>query len=319
MLRVGVVGVGVMGYNHVRVYSELAKEEEIKIIGIVDTNEKRVKEVAKSFNVPYFTNYKDLLNENPDAVSIVVPTFLHKDIALDFIENKVNVLIEKPIADTIENAKEIIKSANKNNVILTVGHIERFNPSVQRLKEIINDGELGEIVTMNAKRVGPMVGRISDVGVIIDLAVHDIDIMRYLTNSKVKEVYARARNVKHPANVEDFALILMNFENEVSGIIETNRLTPHKTRTLNVVGTEGIAYLDYINQTLTLYNDNWIKKAKIDKKEPLKEELRHFIRCIKENKKPLVSGEDGLHALEVSVSALESAKKNKVIKVNSEK
>ena len=315
MLRVGVVGVGNMGYHHARIYSELAKEGRVKLVGVADANFERAKEVTKRFNTIPYADYKELAKEGLDAVSIAVPTSLHKQVALEFIKNGASVLVEKPIAESIESAKEIIKAAKEENVVLMVGHVERFNPAVLKLKDIINAGILGEIVTMNAKRVGPMVVRIADVGVIIDLAVHDIDVMSFLANSRVKEVYAKARNVKHPANVDDYALIILTFENEISGVVETNRLTPHKTRTLNIVGTKGIAYLDYINQSLTIYDEQWIKEAKINKREPLRNELEHFIKCVESKKRPLVSGEEGLHALEVAISALESAKEDKIVKL----
>ncbi|MBC7095429.1 UDP-N-acetylglucosamine 3-dehydrogenase [Thermococcus sp.] len=315
MLRVGVVGVGNMGFHHARIYSELTKEGRVELVGIADANFERAKEVAENFGTRAFGDYGELIKEGLDAVSIAVPTSLHRQVALEFIENGVHVLVEKPIAESVESAEEMIRAAKKNNAVLMVGHVERFNPAVLKLKETISQGMLGEIVTMNAKRVGPMVVRIADVGVIIDLAVHDIDVMSFLADSRVKEVYARARNVKHPAKVEDYALILLGFENGIEGVVETNRLTPHKTRTLNIVGTEGIAYLDYINQSLALYDERWVHEAKIEKREPLRLELEHFIECVEEGKKPLVGGEEGLHALEVAVRALESAAKDEVIRL----
>jgi len=315
MLRVGVVGVGSMGYNHARVYSELSKEKRVELVGIVDVDLKRAKSVARQFETRAFGDCEGLIKEGVDAVSIAVPTSIHKEVALRFIENGIDVLVEKPIADSLRKAREIINAAEKNNVILMVGHIERFNPAVLKLKEVIKQGILGEIVTMNAKRVGPMVKRVKDVGVIIDLAVHDIDVMSFLCGSRVREVYAKARNIKHPANVEDYALITLTFENEVSGIVETNRLTPHKTRRLNVVGTEGIAELDYLRQELMIYNEEWVRKAKVEKKEPLRNELEHFIECVEKRKKPLISGTDGFQVLKVAVKALESALKDKVIRI----
>lgn len=311
MLRVAVVGIGVMGYNHARIYNELQKEGNVELVGLSDMNKDRLNEVSEEFGVKAFSNYMDLLDEDLDAVSIVVPTFFHKEVALPFIKKGISVLIEKPIADTIENAKEIIAEAEKNNVILSVGHVERFNPAVLKLKEHIEKGNLGDIVTMTAKRVGPMTTRIADAGVILDLAVHDIDVMAFLANSKVKHIHALAKHVKHPNNnAEDYALIISSFENNIDGIIEVNRLTPHKTRTLNIVGTKGIAYLDYMNQDLTLYDEEWVKTAKIIKEEPLKKEITHFVDCVKNNKQPLVTGLDGLNALETAIYALKSSNGN---------
>jgi len=315
MIRVGVVGVGMMGQHHVRVYSELAKEGRVELVGIADANFKRAKELARKFNTVPYSDYRELAEKNLDAVSIAVPTSLHKDVALEFIEVGTSVLVEKPIADNVKNARAMIEAANEKNVILMVGHIERFNPAVLKLRGLIERGELGKIVTISAKRVGPMAKRIRDVGIIIDLGVHDIDVISFLFGQKVKSVYARAGNVLHPAGVEDHALITLGFA-EGTGIVETNWLTPHKTRTLNVVGTKGIAYLDYIEQSLKLYNSEWIKEAKIERREPLKNELEHFIECIEKKKRPIVDGKAGLHALKVALLAQESARSGKIMEVN---
>jgi len=314
MLRVGVVGVGMMGQHHARVYSELAKEGKVELVGVADANFERAKEIARKFGTIPYADYRELVKENLDAVSIVVPTSLHRVVALEFINSGTSVLVEKPIADTIENAQMIIEAAEDAEVILMVGHIERFNPAVLRLKELISRGELGKLVTISAKRVGPMATRIRDVGIIIDLSVHDIDVISYLFGESVRTVYARAGNVVHPAGVEDHALITLGFD-EGTGIVETNWLTPHKTRTLTVVGTGGIAYLDYINQTLRLYNHEWIREAKIEKKEPLRNELEHFVKCVEHGKTPIVDGRAGLHALRVALLAQESARTGKVMEV----
>lgn len=314
MLRVGVVGVGMMGQHHVRVYSELAREGKVELVGIADANFERAKELAKQYGTIPYADYRELASEKLDAVSIAVPTSLHKEVALEFIKAGTSVLVEKPIADTIENGNAIIKAAEEAEVVLAVGHIERFNPAVLKLKELIDRGELGKIVTITAKRVGPMATRIRDVGIIIDLGVHDIDVISYLFGEPVKTVYSRAGNVLHPAGVEDHALITLGFENG-SGIVETNWLTPHKTRTLNVVGTGGIAYLDYIDQSLKLYNHEWVKEAKIQKREPLRNELEHFLECVETGKRPIVDGQAGLHALKVAILAQESARTGKVLEV----
>jgi UDP-N-acetylglucosamine 3-dehydrogenase len=314
MLRVGVVGVGMMGQHHVRVYSELAREGKVELVGIADANFERAKELAKKYGTIPYEDYKDLVKEHLDAVDIAVPTSLHKPVTLEFIEAGTSVLVEKPIADTIENAVDIINAARESGVTLMVGHIERFNPAVLKLRELIERDQMGRIVTISAKRVGPMAKRIRDVGIIVDLGVHDIDVISYLFGERVTTVYARAGNVLHPAGVEDHALITLGFE-DGTGIVETNWLTPHKTRTLNVVGTGGIAYLDYIEQSLRLYNDEWVKEAKIQKREPLRNEIEHFIKCVETGKRPIVDGEAGLHALKVALLAQESARNGKVLEV----
>ncbi|MDK2783378.1 MAG: UDP-N-acetylglucosamine 3-dehydrogenase [Thermococcaceae archaeon] len=313
MLRVGVVGVGNMGFHHARIYSELAKEGKVELVGVADANFERAKEIASKFNTKAFSDYKGLIGR-VDAVSIAVPTSLHRQVALDFIENGVSVLVEKPIAESIESAQEIIRAARKNNITLMVGHVERFNPAVLKLKEVLDENLIGKIVTLTAKRVGPLPPQIKDVGVIIDLAVHDIDIMSFLIERNVRKVYAKAGSVKNSLGLDDYGILMLDFE-IATGIVETNRLTPHKVRTLTVVGTEGIAELDYITQKLVLYDHEWVREAKVQFKEPLRNELEHFVECVKKKERPLVSGEDGLHALMVAIKALESANRNEPVEL----
>ncbi|RLF88563.1 gfo/Idh/MocA family oxidoreductase, partial [Thermococci archaeon] len=197
MLRVGVVGVGNMGRHHARIYSELSKEGKVEFVGVADANLERAKEVASQFKTKAFGDYEELV-ERVDAVSIAVPTSLHRQVALEFIEHGANVLVEKPIAESIESAQEIIRAAKKNDVILMIGHVERFNPAVLKLKEILDENLIGKVVTLTAKRVGPLPPQIKDVGVIIDLAVHDIDVMSFLLERNVRKVYARAGSAKNP-------------------------------------------------------------------------------------------------------------------------
>jgi len=310
MLRVGVIGVGVMGGNHARVYSELP---EVQLVGVVDVNETLAISVAQSYGCKAFADYNDLLEENLDAIGIVVPTILHSQVALNAIRRGINVLVEKPIANTVENANEIIKAARDNKVKLMVGHVERFNPAIIKLKELIDSGLLGDVVSISAKRVARYNPRIKDVGIIIDLGTHDIDIMSYLYGEKVKEVYASAGSVVH--SQEDHAIITLNFNNGGSGVIDTNWLTPHRVRNLTVIGSNGIAEVNYIEETLRIFDQEWIRDAKIEKEEPLKLELMHFIDCVQNDREPLVSGEEGRHALEVALAAIESARTGKVCKI----
>jgi UDP-N-acetylglucosamine 3-dehydrogenase len=194
-----------------------------------------------------------------------------------------------------------------------VGHVERFNPAIVKLKELIGSGLLGKVVSISAKRVGLYNPRIKDVGIIIDLGTHDIDIMSYLYGERIKEVYASAGSVVH--SQEDHAIITLNFRSGSSGVIDTNWLTPHKVRNLTVIGSQAIAEVNYIEETLRIFDQEWVRDAKIEKEEPLKLELMHFIDCVQNDKKPLVSGEDGRHALEVALAAIESVRTGKVCEV----
>jgi UDP-N-acetylglucosamine 3-dehydrogenase len=314
VIKVGVVGVGAMGSNHARVFFELSQQGLVELVGVVDINYERALQVAKKFNTKSFRDYRELVGK-VDAVSIAVPTKVHKVVALDFIEAGVHVLIEKPIADNSLDAIEIIKAAEKKNVIVAVGHIERFNPAVVKLKEVIDKGLLGEIITMSAKRVGPFAPRVSDVSVLIDLAVHDIDVMRYITSSEVVKVYARGRKIRVDSLAEDYGLIVLTFNNGADGLVETNRLTPYKVRELVIVGTKGIAYLNYIDQRLTLYNDEWVREAKIVKEEPLKLELLDFIEAVSRGRKPKVTVYDGFIALKIAEEAHRSIELGQAVNI----
>jgi len=306
-LAVGVIGVGAMGKNHARVYSQLTG---VKLVGVADTDEALAASIARDYNCQSFTDYNALLNEKLDAISIAVPTTRHKKVALDAIGKGTSVLVEKPIADTIENADEIIKAARQKGVKLMVGHIERFNPAIIKLKELIDNRQLGDIISMSAKRVGPYNPRIRDVGIILDLGTHDIDIMSYLYGERIKRVYASAGSVIH--SHEDHAILTLSFDDGSSGVIETNWLTPHKVRNLTVIGSTGIAEVDYIGTTLRIFDKEWVRNAKTSQGEPLKLELLHFIDCVQHNKEPLVSGGDGKHALEVALAAAESSRTGRV-------
>ena len=310
MIRAGVIGAGAMGQHHVRIYHEM---ENVELVGISDVSEARVKELSEQYDTNGFTDYKELLAQGLDAVSIVVPTTLHMAVGLDVIASGANLLVEKPIADTLENAEKLTRAAEDAGVKLMVGHIERFNPAVTKLKEIIDSGLLGKIVSISTRRVGPYNPRIRDVGVILDIGVHDIDVISYLYGKSVNEVYSIAGADIH--SFEDHAAIVLRFDHEFSGIVETNWLTPHKVRKLTVIGIDGVAYLDYIDQTVELHDGEWIRKAKVEEAEPLKRELEHFIDSISNGYEPRTSGEDGIHALKVAMAAIESYTDGKAVRI----
>ena len=180
-----------------------------------------------------------------------------------------------------------------------------------KLKEEIDLENLGKIVAMSTVRVGPYNPRIRDVGIITDLAVHDIDIMSYLYSEKVKSVHAYAGSVMH--KFEDYTSMIIGFGNGHAGVIETNWLTPHKIRTITVTGTKGIAYADYLDQTLRVCNERGETRVKVEKKEPLICEIEHFIDCVNNDTEPLVSGRDGKSALEVAIAAIKAYKENKTV------
>lgn len=301
MIKVGVVGVGTMGQHHARVYSY--PELDCELAAVADVNLGKAREIGKEYGVKYYTNYKDLINkEKIDAVSVAVPTSLHKKVAMDFIEAGIDCLVEKPIAADLKEAEDMIKEAERNEVKLMVGHVERFNPAVTKLKEIVEKGILGRLLLISTRRVGPFVSRIKDVGIIIDSATHDIDVIRYLFGKEPIGIFAKSGGIKHEKG--DYAIVVLDFGNSSSSI-EVNWFTPHKVRSLVATGTEGIAYLDYIEQKIEVYNAEWKMSPKIEKKEPLILELEHFLECIKKNGDPQVNGYEGLKVLEIALKASE--------------
>ena len=295
-MRVGVIGVGEMGQHHLRLYSQM----DVDLVGAADTNEKRVKELAHQYRTGAFTDYRELLAQGLDAVTIAVPTRLHREVALEAIKHGVNLLVEKPIADYLKAAEDIVNAARKAHLKLLVGHTERFNPVVRKLKEIAEEGMLGQLLLISTRRVGPFVSRIMDIGIIVDIATHDIDVVRYIIGREPVGLFARASKIRNKRG--DSAIVMLDF-GKASASIEVNWFTPHKVRTLVATGTEGIAYLDYIKQTLEVYNSTCKMTPRFEKAEPLKLELEHFLECIRLDREPLVNGPEGLKVLKIALEA----------------
>ena len=274
--NVGVIGVGSMGYNHVRIYSEL---ENANLVAISDMVRGTLDKVSKEFNTVGYVDYDNILQiDDIEVVNICVPTVFHHDVVMRAIEAGKNVLVEKPIASKLNEAEEMIKAAEDAGVTLATGHVERFNPAVRVAKKLIDEGAIGEVVTANSKRLGPFPPRIRDVGVAIDLAIHDIDIFNYLFNSRANTVFANMSSKLKNCEFEDHAEIMTKYDSGVLSILETNWLTPYKKRQLNITGIDGIISVDYGNQTVTLFKENnQVEDIKVENKEPLKEELRSFV------------------------------------------
>jgi len=225
-----------------------------------------------------------------------------------------HVLVEKPMATNTKQAEKLLATADENGLQLTVGFLMRFIPGLQHIREAVETKKIGDLVSATAKRVSQWPERIGDVGVVKDTAIHDIDIMRYISNQDPISVYAKTGNMKH-RQFEDYAQIMLTFEGGESAFIESNWLTPYKTRTLNVTGSDAIMRLDYITQELWIENAKETLQPRLPFQEPLKAELQHFVECITEKKKPLVTGVDGLKALQIAMAALQSSAKNTAVKL----
>ena len=315
-MKVAVIGAGVMGKNHARVLSTLDS-----LAGVVDADFELAKRVASKYRVEAAKDISDL---DFDAAVIATPTVTHYELAKKVITMGKHVLVEKPFTHDLDKAQELIDLAKDMDVILAVGHIERFNPIVEFFKNMNSKN----LITINAKRVSGFPTRIRDVGVILDLGVHDIDVFRYIVG-EIVEVYARGGKIKHD-KYEDHASMLFTFKNGRHGYIEINWLTPKKIRKLWLTYTDKYAEGDYIEQwvevssgkleydefnTFNIQVDLNIRRINLKKEEPLKRELANFINAIENSTKPLVTGEDGLAAVKVAKAALQSLEKDKPVEI----
>lgn len=318
-IKVAVIGGGNMGKNHVRTYSSI---EGVDLVALVDINVDTEK-LAKEYDTNFYNDFKEMIDlEKPDAVSIVVPTNLHFLISKYVMEKGIHCLVEKPIASTPAEGEKLVEIARKNKVVFTVGHIERFNPMIQKLKKLVDEKEIGDITSIIVKRVGgfPTVEPKTDV--IIDLAVHDIDILNYLLGTRPKKVYSHGSKTLHSKEI-DSAEIFLDYGG-ASGFIQANWITPIKIRTIAITGTKGYVEGNYITQELTYYkhtmepkNDgfkNFVvtvgepEKRYItdDPKEPLANELKEFVEAINsKDSSKLVHPDDAINALDIAQKALD--------------
>jgi UDP-N-acetylglucosamine 3-dehydrogenase len=311
-LGVAVVGTGFWGKNHARVYKETPSTE---LVAICDANAERAKSVAAQFGVKAYTNsIRMLKNADIEAVSICTwSTSLAKE-ALKALNAGKHVLVEKPMATKTKQAERLVEAAEKNGLHLTVGFLMRFIPGLQHIREAVANKKIGKLVCVTAKRVSQWPERIGDVGVVKDTAIHDIDVMRYISDENPVTVYAKTGSMRHK-KFEDYAQIMLSYEDGKTAFIESNWLTPYKTRTLTVTGSDAIMRLDYITQELWVENAKETLQPRYPWQEPLKLELQHFAECILTKKRPLITAADGVKALQIAEAALQSSIKNKAIKL----
>jgi UDP-N-acetylglucosamine 3-dehydrogenase len=311
-LGVAVIGTGFWGRNHARVFKEL---KETELLAVCDMDAERAANVAKQFGVKAYTNTgKMLKRKDIEAVSICTwSTSLAKE-ALKALKAKKHVLVEKPMATNVKQAEKLLETAEEEVLHLTVGFLMRFIPGIRHIKEAIENETIGSLVCATAKRVSEWPERVGDVGVVKDMAIHDIDIMRHLFEEDPVAVYAKTGSMKHK-KFEDYAQIMLSFEGGKSAFIESNWLTPYKTRTLVVTGSEAIMKLDYISQELTIENAKETVQPRYLWQEPLKLELQHFANCILKKERPLITGMDGLKALQIAEAASKSSAIGRTVKL----
>ncbi|MDR1875137.1 MAG: Gfo/Idh/MocA family oxidoreductase [Synergistaceae bacterium] len=301
--RAGVIGVGHLGQHHARVYTELL---DARLVGVVDVDENQAHAVAESLGVPCYADMSELIeHQQPDALSIVVPTSLHYAIAKEALEKGIHVLIEKPVTTRPSEAEDLLRLADRNNLVLQVGHIERFNGAVRHIAQTIHDP-----FYLESRRIGPFSPRIGDVGVVLDLMIHDIDIILSLVPSEILRIAAAGRCLY--TEHEDIASAQITFENGTMASILVSRVSEKRLRQLDIMERERHITVNYETQDVQIHRcirDNrgvteMLERPVFPKSEPLKLELAHFISCVREKRQPLVGIRDGKRALEVAIEVL---------------
>jgi predicted dehydrogenase len=291
-VKVGVIGVGYLGQHHARIYSEI---EEAELVAVSDIDRDKAAAFAEKYQCEASSDYREILPK-VDALSIVTPTTSHFEIALACLQAGKDMLIEKPITVTVKEADELIDEAKKRDCIIQVGHLERYNPAILAAADFFS-----EPLFIESERLSPFLGRATDVDVTLDLMIHDIDIMLSLVAKPVKII--RAVGAKVLTDKIDVAKAWLEFENGCIALATVGRLSPEKSRKLKVFQKDSHLVIDYQSSEIKRYfrTGEGISTdiIKPEKKEPLKEELKDFIRCVKERRRPTVSAYEGRHALKV--------------------
>jgi predicted dehydrogenase len=297
-IRVGVVGVGSIGKNHARICAEL---KDIEFAAVYDINSEAARNVGRHYHVRVAESLDELISL-VDAATVAASTRAHFEIGCRLLEARKHVLIEKPITETPEQAEKLVRLARERSLILQVGHVERFNPVMRALQERITRPRFIEV-----HRLSPYPFRSLEIGVVLDLMIHDLEIILHLVRSPVKSI--DAVGVPVLSKSEDIANTRIRFENGCVANITASRITPKKMRKIRVFQEDAYLSLDYQNQSVKMYRlvDGKIKREKvaIEKDEPLKRELQSFIECANGGQQPLVSGSEAAAALELAIRITE--------------
>jgi predicted dehydrogenase len=303
-LRIGVVGVGVMGSNHARVLADIPG---VELVGVADPDRKRRDFVSGTLGCAGFDDVDALLDSGAAAVTIAAPTHLHHDIALKCISRGVHLLVEKPLASTVAEGRAIVAAARRAGVTLMAGHVERFNPAVQSVKRAIKNQD---ILSIAITRVGPFPPRMSNVGVVIDLGVHDIDLIRWFTESEIVEIQPQMSSAI--AEREDIALLQFRTASGVLAHINTNWLTPFKARNIHIATRDKYLIADLLTLQVTECfgfqpdGSYSMRHLSVGYAEPLRAELVAFIDAIRTGERPAVTGEEAVASLEIAIRCLEA-------------
>ncbi len=297
-LNVAVVGVGRLGGEHARVYSRM---DGVSLAGVADIDSRRGKEISREYGAPWFSDYRELEGKL-DAVSIAVPTDTHYEAASFFLARGVHVLLEKPMTETLEQADSLIDISEKNNALLQVGHIERFNSALSEASSYIQKPRFIE-----CHRLAPYQPRGTEVSVVLDLMIHDIDIIVDLVKSRVESIDALGVNVL--SSDVDIANARIKFENGAVANVTSSRVSREKLRKIRIFGHNRYVSINYLDQSVTMCKKEdggiVVEQVEVDREEPLKLELEHFVRCVSEGRSPLVCGKSAREALRLALEVSE--------------
>jgi UDP-N-acetylglucosamine 3-dehydrogenase len=303
MMRVAVVGTGGWGKNHVRVLNELQS-----LAAVCDMNKERADQFSKNYHVPAYYSLEEMLKkEKLDAVTICTPASTHFAMASQALSAGLNTFVEKPMTMTLKDGEMLIEAAKSANRALTVGFIERFNPPITALKQMISEGKMGETILLEFHRENRRGEHISDVGIVKDASVHDIDTACWLFGEVPKVVYARVGAVYVPLEHEDFATILLGFSGQKTAFLVTNWITPNRVRTLSAVFSGGVVDVDFVTQQTSIHQGAATTVPTRPVQEPLMLELKEFVTAVQEDRQPLVTGKDGLNVTTVAEAVLASS------------
>ena len=302
-MKIVQIGTGGWGKNHSRILSEFGV-----LSAICDTNPKIAEEFGKKYSVNFYNSLENLLEkEKFDAALVCTPTSTHTEIAAKLIENKKHVFVEKPLTYLSEDGQKLIEIAKKNNVILTCGYIERFNPAVATVKDFLKSKKYGDLIRLEFYREHRMPQHIKDVGVIYDTSVHDIDTAMWLFDETPEIVFAIAGKINHEH--EDFATITLGFKDNKTATISSNWITPIRVRNFNAVCTEARIFSDFITQEIRIETDNGTENPKNEKAEPLSLEIKNFLDAIDGKDDLLVKPEQAVNVTKIAEAALLSSQR----------
>jgi UDP-N-acetylglucosamine 3-dehydrogenase len=325
-LRIGLAGLGSMGRNHLRVISN---HPETTVAAVADPDAATLEAAVGQTGAAGFADALEMIRHaDLDGVVIAAPTTAHMSLALAAIERGVGVLVEKPLAATVDDGLAIVAAAHKRNVRVQIGHVERYNPAVLEMGRLLRAGWLSTIYAITSRRAGPFPARIRDVGVTVDLGTHDVDILCWIAGERPVRVYAETAQRLH-ASHEDLTFGLMHFPSGATGFLDVDWLTPAKRRSLIAVGEEGMFELDYLTQKLTFTRSNVehpqmiggyattftgdVAEIPIQNIEPLRAQLDEFVRVLRTGDRPYVDAEDGLWAVAIANALLTAASERRPI------